>query len=458
MPRENLDLILGGMNSLGGVADAYEKTQARNKPASPVQKWWAKALAGEVSPQEAATYAKLEAAGHLPPDFGSPQAQATGMPKLTEGYGQGGPQMFQGEGVGAATGKRSAALYDSGLGGFDTPGAAPAAMTPPPPAAPPASSAATGGVPLPRPASGPSIDGAGPRQSGYQPPPVPTGMTGGLGATAPQARPPTMSSGLGAAPEVQTAEDYEASLAGAKQLASMRPNYRPTEDLKALEDNKSKNTAGRDEIKIKAREKEVARRLTDRWERHRDELKFKYDNMQRKTTELKARLAVMRERIGSDERVAAAARILEREGRKERIIGDIVTSTAGVLGDDNALQVKGDLEEEVKGMAESVSDADEALREVAKAEQLLNDAERDADKKVKGAGKKPVGQTINGQPVTPNTVGRGGGTSQGSSTTRRTVTTAPPPNGTGVNIPPVLNETEIGGGKQLTAEDFLELR
>ena len=77
--KNSNDLILGGMQSAGGAVGAGIQQQQQNAPASGMQKWLAKVIAGEMDPVEAAIHAKLEREGGGAPQGGMPQGQG-GMP------------------------------------------------------------------------------------------------------------------------------------------------------------------------------------------------------------------------------------------------------------------------------------------------------------------------------------------------------------------------------------------
>src|SRR6267142_4081317 len=91
--NDDVGLILGGFQSaaqgLQPLAQEQMQERADNKPLSPYEKWLGKVMSGELSPQQAATNAKLELQGHTIPEQ-VPQAlsaQTSEQPKF--GYSPG---------------------------------------------------------------------------------------------------------------------------------------------------------------------------------------------------------------------------------------------------------------------------------------------------------------------------------------------------------------------------------
>lgn len=76
----NVDYVLGGTQTLAGGVDGLLKQQEQNRVLhEAIQKYMRAALNGDMSPEDAATYAKLEMGGHLPPSgTGQPQGAQAG--------------------------------------------------------------------------------------------------------------------------------------------------------------------------------------------------------------------------------------------------------------------------------------------------------------------------------------------------------------------------------------------
>ena len=389
----NASLVLGGFRSTSGLADVVKQDMEKKRAASPAEKWIAKVMAGEMSPQEAAARAKAEMAGI---NLDQP------MPRLTEGM-------------------------DSkfGLKAPEAPGL-------------------SGGPPAPSARIGGSGGGAmsGPAVTAHQ---APAGLSGGPGGF----------------PGVETAEEYDQFMGGADRYAKIqaaKPKYRPEDSVNRIETHKgtvkSEVQGGLDEKKAKRQAERLQMKIDADYKEHGETLKFKYWNANKRMEELEKRLEVAKQRIGSNERVAAAMGLLQIAQAKQGNIKGIVTSTPGFLGDEGAMGVKGKTEDELEEMKENLEDAESVLISIAKGEKMLDDLEKEADTDLKakskpGAQKQPPGQYINGQPVGP------GGKVQ--STTHKRTSSGP------VGLPPgpPADDPMVRGaptGKMYTADEFFKMR
>ena len=421
--RYDVENVLGGAKTLGSGLDVLGKEKflfdQANKPASPVQKWLAKVLAGEMSPREAAIRARLELQLQGDPS-GTEQAMAAGgtdqpLPRLTEGLG--GMNLFEGEGIdgtgiGASTGKRSASF------GLSAPDA------PPPPAL---------------------MDGTADMVSeAMNAPPV-------QGAARQPLRVPQQGLGSDAFPGVTTQQEFNDVVAALGAYSKIIPRYRPTEDVERIDktrgrikeghiDRKAAHDREKQERKIEADTEAQARReeaaaarqrerLTYDYQKHRERIALSLYLARQRMTELEKRLDMARQRIGADMRVAAAARLLDLAKSRESNIARIVTSLPSLADSPQAGQVQEDLQTRLNESQGVLDDLTEVLTDIAGVEKMLDEAEKEASGRVKKAAK--TGQVINGNPVTPGTV------QSSSSTTQR---------------------TQSGPSGGYTAEDILNIR